>query len=309
MSAPVHASAMSTNLNTENKVIMSADIVGSTAIYEAVGDALAQQIVAECLTIVKSDCSEHKGHVVAEVGDELIAMFSDPTEAASAASDIHVHLNEEYKDDDERNIRMRVGLHYGPVPAGGQLLMSETTKIAKWAADNAKPEQTLATAVLINELPRLYRAVARYVDDETWNFVSVEHFELYEIIWDVESITAYAGEKPVRDAQSYDTVEFSYGGASVVLSATRPVISVGRGSQNDLVVKKDLVSRQHLRAQFSRGRCTITDNSTNGSVVINDNGERYELKRDSFRLSGSGIIIPGHPEHEEVDFEISFRCE
>ncbi|MEE2983905.1 MAG: hypothetical protein VX929_11480 [Pseudomonadota bacterium] len=45
-------------------------------------------------------------------------------------------------------------------------------------------------------MPRLYRAVARYVDDETWDFISLEHVERYEIIWDVESITAYNGESP-----------------------------------------------------------------------------------------------------------------
>ncbi len=288
---------------------MSADIVGSTALYEAVGDERAQQIIAECFVTVKSDCSEHKGHVVAEVGDELMVVFSDPTEAASAASEIHVNLNDKYKDDDERNIRMRIGLHYGPTPPGGQLLRSETSKIAKWSASKAKPEQTLATGAVINELPRLYRAVARYVDDETWDFVSLEHVELYEIIWDVESITAYAGEKPVIDAQGYDSVIFSHGGASVVLSARRPVISIGRGDQNDLVVKEDLVSRQHLSAQFSRGRGTITDNSTNGSVVVTGDADRYELKRESFRLLGSGIIIPGHPEDNELDFAINFRCE
>lgn len=162
---------------------------------------------------------------------------------------------------------------------------------------------------MIDQLPRLYRAVARYVDDETWNFVSLEHFELHEIIWDVESITAYNGEQPLRDAQSYGSVEFSYGDDSVILDTSRPVISIGRGSKNDLVVKKDLVSRQHLSAQFSRGRCTITDNSTNGSVIVMDDGERYELKRDSFRLMGVGTIVPGHPEGEELDFEINFRCE
>jgi adenylate cyclase len=287
---------------------MSADVVGSTALYEDVGDARAREIVSDCLDTLKFHCSDHHGRVVAEVGDEVMAIFSDPTEAASAASEIHADLNEKYADDDERNIRLRIGLHYGPVPATTQLLMSETSKIANWAGKNAKPEQTLATRALIDELPRLYRAVARYVDDETWNFISLEHVELYEIIWDVESITAYNGEKPERDAQSYDSTEFSYGDRSVVVNTARPVISIGRGSQNDLVVNKDLVSRQHLSAQFSRGRCTITDNSTNGSVIINEDGSQVELKRESSRLSGSGIIVPGHPEEEELDFAIKFRC-
>ncbi len=287
---------------------MSADIVGSTALYEAVGDARAREIVADCLATLKTRCSEHHGRVVAEVGDEVIALFSDPTEAALAASDIHADLNEKYTHDDEHKMRLRIGLHYGPVPPGSQLLMSETSKIANCAAENAKPEQTLATRAMIDELPRLYRALARYVDDETWDFEAIEHVELFEIIWDVESITAYAGEALAHDAQAYDSVEFNYGGALVVVNASRPVISIGRGSQNDLVVDKDLVSKQHLSVQFSRGRCTITDNSTNGSVVINEDGSRVELKRESCRLSGSGVIIPGHPIEKELDFAINFRC-
>ena len=288
---------------------MSADIVGSTALYEALGDARAREIVADCFATLNAHCSQHHGQVVAEIGDEVISVFSDPTEAASAASEIHADLDEKYVHDDEHKVRLRIGLHYGPLPPGSLMLMTETCKIASWAAGNAKPEQTLATRALIDELPRLYRAVARYVDDETWQFVSVEHVELFEIIWNIESITAYNGEKAARDVERYDYVEFSYGGASVVLNTARPVISIGRQSQNDLVVDKDLVSRQHLSAQFSRGRGTITDNSTNGSVVINDDGSRVELKRESCRLLGSGVIIPGHPIEKELDFAINFRCE
>src|SRR5262249_6853453 len=116
------------------------------------------------------------------------------------------------------------------------------------------------------------------------------------------------GEKPVRDARSYEQVEFSYGAEKVVVDATRPVISIGRGQHNDLVINKDLVSRQHLRAQFSRGRCTVTDNSTNGSLVVSDDGTRIEVKRDSLRLTGAGYIVPGKPDQEGPEFAIKFRC-
>lgn len=301
---------MSAELNLDSRVILSADIVGSTSLYETEGDARARELIAECLETIKALCKRHGGHVVAEVGDEVIAVFPDPGESVGAASEIHADLHEQAErgGDAEQRLRLRIGLHYGPVPAGVELLSSETCKIANWAAGNAKPEQTLATRRVIDELPRLFRAVSRYVDDETWNFVSLEHVELYEIIWDVESITAYNGEKPDQDAQAYDAVTFTHGDQSVILDASRPVISIGRDTNNDLVVQKDLVSRQHLSAQFSRGRCTITDNSTNGSVVVAEDGNRYELKRESFRLMGSGRIIPGHPQSETPEFTIAFRC-
>ena len=299
---------MSAKLETNNKAIMSADIVGSTALYESVGDVSAQQLIANTLQTLKAHCAEHNGRVAAEVGDQIVAVFAEPTAAASAASEMHADLHERHQRDGGTRMRMRIGLHYGPVHNNADTLIGETTKIATWAGSNAKPEQTLATRSLIDQLPRLFRAVSRYVDDETWDFVSLEHVELYEIIWDVESITAYNGEKPVRDTQSYDAVEFAYAGTTVVVNAARPVISIGRGAQNDLVINKDLVSRQHLSAQFSRGRCTITDNSTNGSVVIAADGSRYEVKRESFRLMGAGVIVPGKPGPEDLDFAIKFRC-
>jgi adenylate cyclase len=289
--------------------ILSADIVGSTALYDTLGDSAARALVASCLDALRGYCTEHGGRVVAEIGDQIVAQFADAAAAAAVASEIHVHLQELYGKADERRPRMRVGLHFGAVPAGGDPLSSETHKIADWACHNAKPEQTLATRALIDQLPRIFRAVSRYVDDETWNFVSIEHVELYEIIWDVESITAYAGEKPVREDGGYQRVVFGYGDTSVAVDAERPVVSIGRAPHNDLVIRKDLISRQHLSAQFSRGRCTVTDNSTNGSVVVMDDGTRFDLKRDSLRLSGSGVIIPGKPEQHDAAFAISFRCE
>ena len=291
------------------KVVMSADIVGSTALYESLGDAEAREMIAGILDAARRTCLEHHGEVLAEVGDQLLVSFDRPTDAAAAASGIHEYLHAQ-PPRGGREMRMRIGLHCGALPGGEDALACTTGKIADWAGHNAKPEQTLATRAVIDELPRIFRAVSRYVDDETWNAVSLEHVELYEIIWNVETITAYAGEQTVpRDAQRYTRVVFSYSGDSLNVDAVRPVVSIGRGEHNDLVVRKDLVSRQHLSAQFSRGRCTITDNSTNGSVVIMDDGTRYPLKRESLRLAGSGIIIPGQPPGNEDEFAIRYRCE
>lgn len=295
--------------SSSSKAILSADIVGSTALYEAIGDDRAQAIVTQCLDTLKEFCAEHNGVSVDEVGDQVIAVFDDPTEAASAASEIHVELFEKYGKDEDARISMRIGIHFGDVPNEGDILVSETTKIAAWAASNAKAEQTLATRHMIDQLPRIFRSVSRYVDEETWNFVSVEHVELYEIIWDVESITAYSGEQPARETNSYDNCVLTYEDQSVTVNTGRPVISIGRHDENDLVIKKDLISRQHLSAQFSRGRCTITDNSTNGSLVRLESGESFEIKRESFRLNGSGEIIPGAPGKSEEGYSIKFRCE
>lgn len=287
--------------------MLSADIVGSTALYEAAGDAAAQSLIASALDILKSKVVTHRGKVIAEIGDQIVALFTDAADAASAATEMHVQLHEQHQPDAE-NLASRIGLHWGEIPAEGDVLSTQTAKIADWASNNAKSEQTLATRHFIEQLPRIFRALSRYVDDETWNFISLDHVELFEIIWDVESITAFSGEQPPREARDYDGVEFVYGGQTVCVNDERPVISIGRQEENDLVINRDLISRQHLSAQFSRGRCTVTDNSTNGSVIRLASGERFEIKRESFRLSGSGTIIPGNPDSEPEAFTIVFRC-
>jgi len=304
--------AVGAELETDFEFVLSADIVGSTALYESSGDRSAQAIVAQCMVALNKACRDHDGIPVAEVGDQIIARFRDAAAAANAASEIHIEMLERKRRDIATGIRMRVGLHYGSLPQSVDPVATQTTKIANWAAANAKPDQTLATRAFVDQLPRIFRAVSRYVDDETWEYISLEHVELYEIIWDVESITAFNGEQPTREDNSYDGVVFTYGQQTFTTETARPVISIGRHKENDLVINKDLVSRQHLSAQFSRGRCTVTDNSTNGSLVRLDNGEEYKIKRESFRLNGSGVIIAGMPAESDSNsdsgFEISFRC-
>ena len=288
---------------------MFADVVGSTRLYERLGDAAAQRVIASCLDVAKQCVADHSGKTVTELGDEVMAVFPDAGDAAAASCEIHAKMSElDVAEAGETPLGMRIGMHYGPVTGRNDDLMSETSKIAHWAASNAKPEQTLGTGALIDVLPRIYQAVSRFVDDETWNFISIEHVAVHEIIWDVESVTAYNGEIPTLDSQKCTSVSFTWNDTTVTLDADRPVISIGRGKENDLIVRHDMASRQHLSAQFSRGRCTITDNSTNGTVVFSGGKrQRHDLKRESFTLLGNGTIILGRP--AEVDEQFAVRYE
>lgn len=297
------------NTATPQQVILFADIVGSTSLYERIGDALARELIASCLAHMTQVVELRQGRVTAELGDEVMCFFESPAEAAAAACEMHAKVAENFPGDDRfPPLKLRIGMHYGSVAGAKDDMVSETAKIAHWAARNAKADQTLATVPVIDALPRIYRAVSRYVDDETWNFVSFEHVALYEIIWDVEAITAASTEQPRPEDLRYEQISFAVGGDMVVLNSERPVISVGRGTQNDLVVKNDLVSRQHFTAQFSRGRCTITDKSTNGTFVIPSTGGRLEVRRDTIPLSGMGTIVLGHPKDRVDACSIHFVC-
>lgn len=55
---------------------MFADVVGSTRLYEELGDADAQRIVSATLGVVRDICDAHHGETKAELGDELMVLFS-----------------------------------------------------------------------------------------------------------------------------------------------------------------------------------------------------------------------------------------
>ena len=295
--------------NPAQQVIMFADIVGSTSLYETIGDEAARELTARCMNRMCEVVQARRGRVTAELGDEIMCFFVEPADAAAAACELHAKIAEVFPGDDrEPALKLRIGMHFGTVAGEKDDLMSETAKIAHWAARNAKAEQSLATVPVIDALPRLYRAISRYVDDETWNFVSFEHVALYEIIWDVEAITVAAVEKSKPEDRRYELVSFAVGGDAVVVNAERPVISIGRGTQNDLTVKNDLVSRQHFTAQFSRGRCTITDKSTNGTFVLPASGGRHEVRRDTVPLGDSGVIVLGSPQQQGDVVAIQYVC-
>jgi len=59
-----------------NKIaILFADICGSTALYEKLGDLLARQLIARCISIMKGTLSTHNGTLIKTIGDEILCTF------------------------------------------------------------------------------------------------------------------------------------------------------------------------------------------------------------------------------------------
>ena len=107
------------SLTEKLQVFMFADVVGSVALYESLGDLEAQRIIAKCLTLAKQSTADHSGNTVAELGDEIMSIFEDPGDAAAAACEIHANMEEAFATDpDDQKRHMRIGLHYGPVVMG-----------------------------------------------------------------------------------------------------------------------------------------------------------------------------------------------
>lgn len=297
-------------MSAPDTTVLTVDIVNSTGLYQRFGDEKGHELVSGALAEMRDVIEAHGGQVVHEIGDELACRFDQTASAAQASCALHSAMRElSIWRRDASAIPLtatRVGLHRGPLARGVDPLASETGKLARWAARNANPEQTLATLAVIDDLPERFRSISRFVDDETWDFVSLEHIELFEIVWDVEAITATRNELPIGSQQTCTGLLLTYRKEKIQLNVAQPVASVGRAGHNALVVSEELVSRQHFSVQFSRGRCTLTDNSTNGTYLVWDGEPMIILRRDSYPLHGTGRIFLGEPNLSRNP--VHFRC-
>ena len=55
--------------------ILFADVVGSTHLYEVLGDDAARETVRQCVEIMKQATEEYGGSVIKTMGDEVMSTF------------------------------------------------------------------------------------------------------------------------------------------------------------------------------------------------------------------------------------------
>lgn len=297
---------MTGQARTATRYIVVADVVGSTRIYDLLGDTRGKAFVTRTLQGLARIIAGYNGTIVATVGDELVAAFSSAGEAAATACEMHLAVRAEPDETQGVGMSLRVGIHGGNVQVEPFELMSETVAISRHVSRLAKAEQTLVTGIVHEQLPGIYRALTRYVDREPWRGMTTTQIDLHELVWEVEGLTAHASGPPVP---TQARVVLTLGATEYVVDERKPVLTAGRAPLNDIVSDFDLVSREHFTITLRGGRCTLADSSTNGTFVVADDGTQTEVLRESRPLKGSGRIWFGRPSPENADYAIRFRCE
>jgi hypothetical protein len=72
-------------LGIRQVTLLFTDLKGSTAMYERLGDLNAYALVREHFALLGAVVQEHSGAIVKTIGDAVMAVFSRPTDAVSAA--------------------------------------------------------------------------------------------------------------------------------------------------------------------------------------------------------------------------------
>jgi class 3 adenylate cyclase len=93
--------------------LLFSDLKGSTAMYEAVGDAAAYRLVRSHFAYLAAIVREHDGAIVKTIGDAVMAAFHEPLQGLRAAIAMQERVAA-FNTDNPASIVLKLGLHEGP---------------------------------------------------------------------------------------------------------------------------------------------------------------------------------------------------
>ena len=114
---------------------------------------------------------------------------------------------------------------------------------------------------------------------------------VYEFVGDDAGITL--ARELVHGPTDMEVLDIVHGPAVLTIDADRPVISIGRLAENDLILSYPRVSRKHARIENRQGKFILVDTSTNGTYVKIGDLNTIHVLRDEIPLIGKGTISPG----------------
>lgn len=101
-------------LGIRQVTLLFTDLKGSTAMYERLGDLNAYALVREHFALLGATVQEHSGAIVKTIGDAVMAVFSRPTDAVSAALHMLGQIDRYNSEHGDPSIILKIGAHCGP---------------------------------------------------------------------------------------------------------------------------------------------------------------------------------------------------
>ncbi|KAA1056218.1 adenylate/guanylate cyclase domain-containing protein [Azospirillum argentinense] len=286
--------------------LLFVDIADSTLLYELAGDRKAAALTQRVLEGLRRIVGENDGTVVKSLGDGLLACFPMSDGATRAALAMMERQG-------EFGLRLRAGLNFGPVIAGPGDLYGDACNVAARLESIARPGEILATDDLVDRLSPPLRTRTRLLNSVAVKGkaapVRVHQIRDGSAPTEAEDNATVALTTSVPGSgRGLPSLRLSGRRAEATLTPLLPRVTVGRDEGCGLRIPSRRTSRQHAVIDFSRGGFLLTDHSTNGTFIRTGESPSLLLRRDSTKLTGSGLIgFGGEPLRPDEDHVLTFQ--
>src|SRR6202041_2819259 len=182
---------MGDSMGTEIEVaIVFADVVGSTKLYELLGDLRARDMVSTCIDVMRAATDQNHGTVIKTMGDEVMATFPTADDALNAAAQMQkqIVLHPALKVG-EQAVAIRIGCNFGPVVLENRDIFGSAVHTANRMTSQATAGHIVPTPTMGERVSSDWRAQVRQIDVATLKGRSSE-VALFEVLWQPEDVTS-----------------------------------------------------------------------------------------------------------------------
>ncbi|HIJ45128.1 MAG: adenylate/guanylate cyclase domain-containing protein [Rhodospirillales bacterium] len=162
--------------------VMFTDMVGSTALTQSMGDAVAQQVVRR---VVRDALTQFGGREIKHTGDGIMASFPTTSNGVEAAKIMQTNVAVHNKGNPDLPLHIKIGINAGEPIAEDNDLFGTTVQLAARIVDKAKTEQ-----IFVSEIVRGICAGKdlEFVDRGGYAMKGFENeLTLYEVVWNEDA--------------------------------------------------------------------------------------------------------------------------
>ncbi len=188
-------------------VVLFADICGSTALYDKLGNETALNVITRTLNILIQEVATHKGTLIKTIGDEIMSTFPSVAIATQAACAMHYAIDAR-RPGGEHSIHVRIGFHYGEVIYKANDVFGDTVNIAARVAAITRARQIMTTQTVVDALPAGFADKMRPVTRAAFHGVQ-ESLAVFQVLWEPENtLSGRIGESLFRKNHVTDNDSF-----------------------------------------------------------------------------------------------------
>jgi adenylate cyclase len=296
-------------LQTVQRAILFADVSNSTRIYEALGDTHALSVVSHLLGLLQHCVVKHGGSVVKTLGDAMVCAFEDSDAALRAACDM-MALLAPLPPRPYGKLSIKIGFTYGPVLVSEGDVFGDTVNVCARLVALANADQVLTSQQTVDALSPELRSRCR-----TLFPIQIkgreEEVTTCEVLWRSDpDVTAANPARASFGAGDELFLKLSREGSTFIIDNATPSARLGRDKSNDLVVSSHFASRFHARIHKREGGFFLTDQSSNGTYLLADDGAaEVLLQREEAVLGERGWIGLGMSASRHGDHVVRYRIE
>jgi adenylate cyclase len=269
--------------------VLLADVVGSTPLYERIGDDAALHQVSDCLDAMREIVARHGGDFIHSKGDDVLSLFESPEAALRAVCQISRQLT-------EGPLSARIGLHFGAVIRARGEVFGDVVNVTARLSTTANPGEVLISQSFCEALSAGSRSGLRLLDKMALKGKQ-ELFDVYTLWSDdgplrtqITSRGTITGRRSIPPRLAKLVIRY---GDQLRSCRNNEFVTIGRSPECNIVVERPWVSRHHATFTISNGRARLIERSSSGTFVSMGPGHEVFVRREDILLFGSGVISPG----------------